>query len=284
MPRGKRTPGKTQSITKKAVKNFHIWNEQREDKSEEFRQCKKIKYWFVSDRGNVISFYNSEEPKYLKIKYNENGRAFVVSGRGENSITHYIHRLQAEVFKVYAYGKARKKTLAKLEVHHQEGHTVNRPDALEILEPNTHNELFNKKNVPGMSDNASEHIKYMQTVGKIVEENTPNQAVVVFSGTGIVKGEETKDLTQVIYADDFPGVNDIVNQVKNELVTNNYVKSIPETEKDRKALTDLMEQPGELEKLEEYISKMANLSQEPMFYTNYKGINLIIERITMISS
>ena len=46
----------------------------------------------------------------------------------------------------------------------------------------------------------------------------------------------------------------------------------------------LMEQPGEPEELEEYITEIANKSFEPFIYTNYKGINLILKRVTRLSS
>ena len=65
---------------------------------------------------------------------------------------------------------------------------------------------------------------------------------------------------------------------------NTYIKTVPETDVDREVLTILMEQPGETESLEEYISEIANGSHEDMIYTNYKGINLILERVTMTQS
>ena len=217
MTRKKRTAAQMQSIIKEAMKNFKIWESSRNDRTEEFRQCKSIKYWFVSDKtpGTVISFYKSTEPKYLAINHNKSGRAFVVSGRGKNSKTHYIHRLQAEAFpdRVYRYGKAKNyKTLDGLEVHHIRGYKENNPDYEEVLEPVTHDKLFNRKTIPNICDDESKHLEYMQRVSKIAEENTPDQAVIVFSGTGIVNGVEVKDQDQAIYADDFPGVKEIVNQ------------------------------------------------------------------------
>lgn len=215
MPRTKTTPGQKQSITKAAVRNFKMWDAQREDKTETFRQCKNKKYWFVSDGhpGTVVSFYKRAEPKFLKIETNESGYHYVVTKEHNRTKTYYIHRLQSEVFEVYAYGNARNyNSLNGLEVHHTEADKRNTPDSEEILEPGTHDALFNKKTIPGMSDPDQKHFEYMERIAKIVQENTPDQAVIVFPGTGIVDGEETKDLTQVIYADDVPGVTDLVNQ------------------------------------------------------------------------
>ena len=65
---------------------------------------------------------------------------------------------------------------------------------------------------------------------------------------------------------------------------NSYIKAVPETETDREILEKLMEQPGEQESLEEYISEMANTSNETHIYTKYKGINLIWERVNMLPS
>lgn len=278
----KRTAAQKQSITKQAQKNFKIWEGSRTDRTEEFRQCKSIKYWFVSDKGVVVSFYKSTEPKYLEIKYNESGRAFVVSGRGKNSITHYIHRLQAEAFpdKVYRYGKAKDyKTLNGLDVHHTKGYKVNEPEHEEVLEPSTHSKLFDKKTIPNISDDESKHLEYMQRVAKIAEENTPNQAVVVFSGSGIVNGVETKDLEQVIYADDFQGVKEFVEQAKSTLFATNFIKYEPETDEDKKAFQELMKEKEEAKKLEEYVVGIYKITKEKMFTTTYKNINLIIQFI-----
>ena len=63
---------------------------------------------------------------------------------------------------------------------------------------------------------------------------------------------------------------------------NTYIKAVPETDVDRDILTMLIEQPGEKEALEEYISEMANKSFEPLIYTNYKGINLLLEMVSML--
>ena len=65
---------------------------------------------------------------------------------------------------------------------------------------------------------------------------------------------------------------------------NTYIKAVPETDVDRDVIEMLMEQPGEKDSLEEFISQIANSSYEQMIYTNYKGINLILERVTMFNS
>lgn len=63
-----------------------------------------------------------------------------------------------------------------------------------------------------------------------------------------------------------------------------YIKAIPETDVDREALTMLMELQGEQEELEEYIAEIANGRYETHICTNYKGINLILERVKMAQS
>lgn len=65
---------------------------------------------------------------------------------------------------------------------------------------------------------------------------------------------------------------------------NTYIKAVPETDIDKEMLKILMEQPEETESLEKYISEIVNSNYENMIYTNYKGINLILERITMTQS
>ena len=67
-------------------------------------------------------------------------------------------------------------------------------------------------------------------------------------------------------------------------MSSNYIKAVPETDVDREVLAILMERPGEQEELEEFISEIANKSYESIISTNYKGINLILERVTMINS
>ncbi|MBR5596376.1 MAG: hypothetical protein IKW30_03100 [Lachnospiraceae bacterium] len=65
---------------------------------------------------------------------------------------------------------------------------------------------------------------------------------------------------------------------------NTYMKVVPETDVDREVLERLMEQPGQMEELEEYISEIANTSYKTHIYTNYKGINLILEKVTALPS
>lgn len=286
MPKGRKktTPGQKQSITKNALKNFKAWDKQRADKTEKFERCKSKKYWFVSDKGTVVSFYKSEEPIFLHIETNKEGYKYIVTKENGRTKTHYIHRLQAESYNVYAYGKARKyKSLNGLEVHHTEADKRNEPGSEEILEPGTHDELFDKRKIPGINAPASEHYEYMQRVAKVVEENTPDQAVIVFPGTGIVNGEETKDLTQVVYADDFPGVKEHVNQAVNfkTSLKGLYALYVPLTDKDRDLYKQLVETPGEEEKLNAYVLDKYKMFKLKAFDMTYKNIEL---RVTIIDN
>lgn len=279
MARKKDTAGKKQSKSKAAARNFRVWNEQREDKTEVFKQCKHNKQWYISDKGTVISFSEKRtEPLYLTIHTNKDGYKYVV---GDTS--YYIHRLQADAFKeVYRYGKARKsKTLNGFEVHHAEADKRNEPGSLEVLESGTHDELFDKRKIPGINDDSSSHFEYMERVAKVVEENTPNQNVIVFDGTGIVNGEETKDLTQVVYADDFPGVTELVNQAKNfnSSLKGLYALYVPLTDKDRELYKQLLETPGEEEKLNAYVIDKYKGYNVKVFDLNYKNIRLRVNII-----
>ena len=71
---------------------------------------------------------------------------------------------------------------------------------------------------------------------------------------------------------------------RGDYMSSNYIKAVPETDVDKEVLAILMERPGEQEELEEFISEIANKSYESIISTNYKGINLILERVTMINS
>lgn len=282
MGRRKTTPGQKQSITKNALKHFKAWEKQRADKTENFRQCKSKKYWFVSDKGTVVSFYKSEEPIFLQIETNKDGYKYVVTKENGRTKTHYIHRLQAESYDVYAYGKARKyKSLDGLEVHHAEEDKRNEPDSLEILEPGTHDKLFDKKTIPSISADYSKNYEYMQRISRVVEENTPNQAVIVFPGTGIVDGTETKDLTQVVYADDFPGVKELVKGALENLnnLKGRYVLYVPETDKDRDLYKKLLETPGKAEELEKFVIGIYNRTNESKFFTSFDEVNMFVQFI-----
>lgn len=281
--RKKNTPGKNQSITKKAAKNFKAWNEKREDKTEVFARCKTVKYWYVSDKGTVISFHDSEEPVYLKIHTNKNGYKYVTTKKSGAKGTQYIHRLQAEAFNVYAYGNAKRRSLDGLEVHHAEADKRNEPGSEEILEPTTHEALFNKKNVPGINDAESEHYEYMETVAEIARENTPDQAVVVFPGTGVVNGEETKDLTQAIYADDFPGVTELINHAIESINSSKSLYALyePVSDKDRDLYGQLLKTPGEEEKLNAFVLDKYKIYGIKKFDLIYENIEL---KVTILSN
>lgn len=164
-----------------------------------------------------------------------------------------------------------------MEVHHTEADKRNEPGSEEILEPGTHDTLFNKKTVPGINDDASKHHEYMERVSKIARENTPDQAVVVFPGTGIVNGEETKDLTQVIYADDMPGVTELVNQAIAALRTTPMMKYIPETDEDSRLLEQLLKTPGEAEELDNFCADQYKRFYEKNYFIKYKGINIFVQ-------
>lgn len=65
---------------------------------------------------------------------------------------------------------------------------------------------------------------------------------------------------------------------------NTYIKVVPETELDREALEMLLRIPEEAEVLGKYITRIKNSSYEQLETMKHKGINLILERVTMIPS
>lgn len=270
---------KLEERIKQAETMFKIWYENRPNKSIDYAQCKSVPYWFVADKGEeVLSFYDTKAPRKLSINYNEHGRAFVVSGRSVASKTHYIHRLQAEAFpeRVYAYGKAKEyDSLDGLEVHHIEGYEKNEPEYEEVLERHTHKVLFDKRIVPNVYDEYSKQFEYMEKVLDIVNANTPEQTVVVFSGSGLVNGKETKDLGQTIYANDMQGVDELA--AKAIKFKGNYIMYIPESTDDRAAYKKLLNTPGEAEKLESFVIEINQNTKQSDFYTTYNGINLFVK-------
>lgn len=264
--------GTKQSITKRARKAFTEWDKQREDKEEIFKQCKSVKYWFVSNKGRVVSFYKGE-PVFLQINSHPTGYKYVVTHKKNQKTTQYIHRLQAEAFGVYAYGKAgKKKSLDGLEVHHIEPNKKNEPELLEILDPDTHEILFNKARVPVLGDNFSKTYEYMNSIAKIAEEQTPDQIVVVFSGAGVKDGEITQDLTQVVYADDVQGVEELATQALEASKPKLYISVTPQTPEDAKLLEEILQTDGEQEKLEHFAVTQLKRFGLLQFTIGYKGM------------
>lgn len=275
------TDAEKQYINETAQMNFMKWNEQRDNKCEEYRQCNIKKYLYISDKETVISFYKREKPRFLKIQVERNGYKYIKVKDNDKQKKLYIHRLMAEAFpeRVYVYGNARQKELPQNDVHHIIKSKPNEPEQLEVLEPTTHHALFDMSNVSSTITTDSKDIKYMDTVSKIANENTSDQAVVVFTGAGIVNGKETEDLMQAIYADDYLGVNEFVEKAKNKLneVDGKYKLIImPENEIDRKLFGQLLNTCGEYEKLVEHVRLLVNASNITSFYTTYNNINFVV--------
>ena len=219
MGRTKLTSGQKQSKTKAAKRAFNEWYPTRPDKTEEYRRCKTVPYWFVSNKGNVKSFENPSNPIDIIQYSNSNGKyRYVSTHRTGVQTTQYVHRLMADVgFHVPTFGKAKnRKSLKGLEVHHTEADKRNEADALQILTPKAHG-LLNHIS----TDNSPEkEIKYLKKISATVRNEAPDQAVVITSGKGISIDSDTgietsiDGLTQRFFTADDPGFNEFIEQVK----------------------------------------------------------------------
>lgn len=65
---------------------------------------------------------------------------------------------------------------------------------------------------------------------------------------------------------------------------NTYIKVSPAAVTDQELLQMILEVPGERQELERYISQVVKNDYETLIFINYKGINLIVERVTMATS
>ena len=117
----------------------------------------------------------------------------------------------------------------------------------------------------------------MERVLDIVKENSPEQTTIVFSGSGLVDGEETKGLDQAVYADDMQGVDALTTSTKN--LKGEFIIYEPESETDRVAYKKLLSIPGEAEKLERFVTEINRNTKEPVFFTVYSGVELLVRFI-----
>lgn len=217
MGRTKLTSGQKQSKTKAAKKAFNEWYPTRPDKTEEYRRCKTVPYWFVSNKGNIKSFEDPSNPIDINQYSNDKYKQVSASKYGVKT-TQYVHRLMAEVgFHVPTFGKAKnRKNLKGFEVHHTEADKRNEADALQILTPKAHGVL---NHIP--TDNSPEkEIEYLKKISATVRNEAPDQAVVITSGKGISVASDTgietpiDGLTQRFFTADDPGFNEFIEQVK----------------------------------------------------------------------
>lgn len=278
MGRTKQTSGQRQSKTKAAIRAFNDWYPTRPDKTEEYRRCKTVPYWFVSNKGNVKSFENPSKPIDI-IQHNNGKYKYVSTHKPRVPSTQYVHRLMAEVgFHVPTFGKAKnRKTLKGLEVHHTEADKRNEADALQILTPKAHGLL---NHIP--TDNSPEkEIEYLKKISATVRNEAPDQAVVITSGKGISVASDTgietpiDGLTQRFFTVDDPGFQNLIEQVRSQLRRTPKIEIVEA--KDIDELKVLMENLEKREKLKTLISTAIQQNPElQLFAIDFEGIELRI--------
>lgn len=184
--------GTKQRITKQAQKAFKEWDKNRTPieienstevfqaaDDEEFRQCSEVKYWYVSNKSNVISFYNPSRPRYIQTFKDK-------SKRGRERFTHgkdnwMSYELVARTFDVYTFGKAKK---GNAEAHHvrsfdyTKGREYNDdPEFLEWVLEYVHDFLTYIQGHPNEPT-----VKNMECLAHIAEKEAPGEAVIVTDG------------------------------------------------------------------------------------------------------
>lgn len=278
MGRTKLTSGQKQSKTKAAKKAFKEWYPTRPDKTEEYRQCKTVPYWFVSNKGNIKSFEDPSNPidinQYSKGKYKQ-----VSASKYGVKTTQYVHRLMAEVgFHVPTFGKAKnRKNLKGFEVHHTEADKRNEADALQILTPKAHGLL----NLIPTDNSPEKEIKYLKKISATVRNEAPDQAVVITSGKGISVASDTgietpiDGLTQRFFTVDDPGFQNLIEQVRSQLRRTPKIEIVEKKDIDK--LNILMKDPEKCEKFKNFISvAIQYYPDSKSFETEFEGIKLII--------
>lgn len=174
---------------------------------ERWKQCYKKgnkareqfpKYWFVSDKGNLISVA-SGKAYLLKKDYSDNSGRYSYHFNvqvGETSITKNVegHNLVRLVFGGLSYGKAdelldkdgifaygvNNKEKDTLQGHHIGDKSDNSPENIELLSSNAHKILHKAPKV-----NTDSNIKYLVELGKMASNEEPNKVSVLLTSERI---------------------------------------------------------------------------------------------------
>lgn len=183
------------SKTKRANKAFETWSLTRypipkekgeglfyADADEIFVKCKTFqKKWYVSNRGNVISFANPDKPILLNSDTNKRGRERY---KRSDKKTIQIAQLVAESFDVYRFGKTN-----KWQVHHIRKYDVsmgraynNNPDYLQYVSQQAHELLTYLQNNPRNKRTPEQEKYILELLNKIVKSENPNNATIVIDG------------------------------------------------------------------------------------------------------
>lgn len=262
---------------------------------EEFLQCwadtttrrKFPLYWFVSDRGNLLSVKkdrirwlnknkrsNSEKISYKFMEKLENGT------KNRNIEAHNLvglvwgaepFGLAAELLEekgLDAFGVNNKEKPMVQGDHVNGNETDNSPGNIQFVTDDIHVLIGN---APGYENTGAAHYKHMQKLGKVMEKENPSKTTVVF--TGDVCDSKTGNWSRTgghpIFATDKLQMSEDV--MKQSL----YAMYIPSTE-GRQAYEELLKTPGEEEKLNVYTLNIYKNFKEKAFYMVYKNIELSV--------
>lgn len=206
-----------------------------------FRQCYKDtptrrtfpKFWFVSNKGNLISVCKNKLVWVHKNKRDDSGRYFykytVTTDQGESVAKNIeAHNLVWLVFDVEAFGQAEQKLQEKgvyaigirtAEGGNVQGHHIdsdsqnNNPSNGKFVTSRVHT-MFDTVPAPGATADARH--KFMERFGKIMDLENPEGITVYFPGQSynMKTGEWTTDKS-----------NDITS-VKNLVITADFAKQL----------------------------------------------------------
>lgn len=172
---------------------------------ERFRQCwtdtptRKTfpKYWFISDRCNLISM-ESGEPKWIEgYKKNKTGKCYkyiIYDGDTMQKKNIEAHNLVALVFESEVYGRASelleqngvfsfgtksKEKLSNTGHHVDSCRSNNTPNNIQIITNAVHT-LIDR--IPNPNGTGEQEIEFMQELGELAAKEEPNKITVLFTG------------------------------------------------------------------------------------------------------
>ena len=101
----------------------------------------------------------------------------------------------------------------------------------------------------------------------------------MFSGVQITDNKQNLKGYQLIYADDYAGVDELVHKTTQKikaLSKQKFMLHIPETEEDGKKFKKLIKEPHKKEKLDEYTLFCFNHYQTNYFSIQFEDIDLTV--------
>ena len=172
-------------------------------------------YWFVTNKGNLISVY-SGKPKWIKKDVRESGRGKYVFTILKNGIivrkSIEVHNLVALVFGSNIYGKAKDLLKEKgvysfgirsKEEIHNNGHHIdgdkenNSPDNIQILTTDVHQLI---ESMPCSSEPEDVHLAWSLKASNVLSDEEPDKITVCYGGEYTVDGVAYRDKERSIHA------------------------------------------------------------------------------------